>query len=316
MTDNWKEIEKLVHLIEQSINPSSIVLHNQNLPVINSPSGRTRQCDVVIISGTEKRKTTTIVEVQNRNSSVDINTFNGWLEKIKEVGAQHLVCVSMQEFPSSIKEKARQIGSSVMLVKLQQSLEPDTIPLQLINSKATFSDFNIQELFDLNLTYSKACIESTELTAEDLQISHFNINDEIFSINGITLTSIFSISRDILKQQNFNANELHEIEIKDPQEIYVYIKGVFLKVIQLRYKIKWTHNIHVITPSVMTYDQIEDGTLAWVLEYKFNNGIKSMSVKLPFTGSSDSVQLSQFLIDSSHDLSIAIEKKVKIDNKT
>ncbi len=311
MPNNWKEIEKLVRLIEQSINPGSTVLHDQNLPVINSPSGRTRQCDVVIVSGTKKRTTTTIVEVQNRNSSVDINTFNGWLEKLKEVGAQHLVCVSTQEFPSSIKEKASQIGSSVILVNLQQSLEPDSIPLQLINSSTTLSDFDIQNLLDLNVTYSKAHLDSTDLTTEDLQITPFKTNDEIFSLDGKNLTSIFRISRDNLEKQNFDASEIQEIVIKDPQEIYVYIKGVFLKIKELRYKIKWSHRFHKVAPSIMTYDQIEDGTLAWVLEFNFNNGIRSMSIKLPFTGSANSMQLSQFQLDTSHPLQVALVKHSK-----
>jgi len=308
MPENWKEIEKLVHLIERSINPGSEVLHDQNLPVINSPSGRTRQCDVVIVSGTEKRKTTTIVEVQNRKSKVDINTFNGWLEKLREVGAQHLVCVSMQEFPSSIKEKASQIGSSVILVNLQQSKEPDSIPLQLINSRSTFSDFDIQKLSDPTITYSKDYIDSTELTKEDLQIDPFGINDEIFSLDGITLTTIFKISQGNLEKRYYNAPKIQEIVIKEPQEIYVFIKGVFLKIKELSYKIEWSHCLHNIPPTVMTYDQIEDGTLAWVLEFNFDNGVRSMSIKIPFTGSPNSLQLTKLQVDSSHDMELTVIK--------
>lgn len=308
MPENWKDIEKLVHLIEKSINPGSEVLHDQNLPVINSPTQRTRQCDVVIISGNGKRKTTTIVEVQNRTSKVDINTFNGWLEKLKEVGGQHLICVSKLEFPSSVKEKASQIGPTVILVNLLQSENPDSIPLQLLNSQTTFSNFEIHKLYDVNFTYSKAYFDSTELTKADLDITPFKLNDEIFSLDGENVTTIFKISRNALQNKNYNAPETEEILIEEPEEIYILIKDTFLKLKKLSYKLEWSHDLHHISPTVMTYEQVEDGTLAWVLEFNFNNGITSMSIKLPFTGTSDCLQLNHMQAESSQDLELALMK--------
>ncbi|MBL6932308.1 MAG: hypothetical protein ISR45_05120, partial [Rhodospirillales bacterium] len=94
MKNDGKDLEHLVHAIEQSIAPDSVVEHDVNLPVISSGSGRTRQCDVVIRSGQKPRETITIVEVQDRGSKPDINTFGGWLQKLEEVGGQHLICVS------------------------------------------------------------------------------------------------------------------------------------------------------------------------------------------------------------------------------
>ena len=103
---DWKFFEEIVTILEGKINKESNVVQNVNLPVIDSPSNRVRQCDVVIYTGNAPRQTMTIVEVQKRGSKPDINTFNGWLEKMKEVGAQHLLCVSQQGFPASIQEKS------------------------------------------------------------------------------------------------------------------------------------------------------------------------------------------------------------------
>ncbi|MBF4377219.1 hypothetical protein, partial [Vibrio anguillarum] len=68
------DLEKIVELIERSISPSSVINQNVMLPVLNSQTGRTRQCDVVIESGPEFRRNVTIVEVQDRKSQVSIAT--------------------------------------------------------------------------------------------------------------------------------------------------------------------------------------------------------------------------------------------------
>ena len=77
----WKIKEKVVAIIEQHLDKGAKVLHDVNLPVIDSPSSRTRQCDVVIIQGKDPRITTSIVEVQKRKTKPNINDFNGWLTK-------------------------------------------------------------------------------------------------------------------------------------------------------------------------------------------------------------------------------------------
>ncbi|MEY8250884.1 MAG: hypothetical protein RPR91_00740, partial [Colwellia sp.] len=171
MDSDWKEMEKVVCLIEKSINKDSEVLHNQNLKVINPPSssGRTRQCDVVILSSGMRRQTVTIVEVQNRNSKVDINTFNGWLEKLKEVGAQHLICVSRLDFPVSVKEKAEVLGSTVMLIKLQNEQDDTLIPIQLMSSMSKYSCFQLKEIRGVEIAFCKKSLEESRLNFSDLE---------------------------------------------------------------------------------------------------------------------------------------------------
>lgn len=118
--EDWERFEKTVSILERQISENASVKRNQHLPVLGSQSGRTRQCDVVIEEGIAPRRTISIVEVQKRASKPSINEFNGWVEKLKEVGAQHLICVSDAGFPQSIKEKAQQLGPTVRLITLRK----------------------------------------------------------------------------------------------------------------------------------------------------------------------------------------------------
>lgn len=138
MAIDWKITEKVVAKIEEKINSSSLVEHNVRLPVIGDPNNGVRQCDVVIRTGSPPRETLTIVEVQNRDSRVDINTFGGWLEKMKEVGAQHLICVSKHPYPKSIISKAKKHGNSVSLIQLDlDKKKKNGTPLENISTIST-----------------------------------------------------------------------------------------------------------------------------------------------------------------------------------
>ncbi|MEE9163086.1 MAG: hypothetical protein V3U35_08985, partial [Candidatus Neomarinimicrobiota bacterium] len=92
MTNDGKDFERLVALIEAAIDPDARIAHNEELPVLNSPSGKTTQCDVVIRTGPKQREIITIVEVQDRDARVAPNDFRGWKQKLADVGAQRLIC--------------------------------------------------------------------------------------------------------------------------------------------------------------------------------------------------------------------------------
>lgn len=117
---NWKLREKVVAIIEQHLGPDAKVEHDVDLPVLKSKKGRTRQCDIVITQGQKPRQTISIAEVQKRDSKPDINTFNGWVEKKNEVGAQHLLCISEIGFPDSIQERAEELGPTIRLLTIKQ----------------------------------------------------------------------------------------------------------------------------------------------------------------------------------------------------
>ncbi len=130
----WKFTEYLVQLIEKSIDPDSTVEHNAFLPDLTSTNGTTRQCDIIIRKGTPPRETITLVEVQDRIEKVELNQFQGWVSKMKDVGAQHLICVSRAGFPDSIKEKAKQSGNTIRLVTITKT-DANKIPINLFGGK-------------------------------------------------------------------------------------------------------------------------------------------------------------------------------------
>jgi hypothetical protein len=125
MKKKWIEKESIVAIIEKCICPAARVQHNVHMPVHSSTSGRTRQCDVVIRQGKVPRETITIVEVQDRSGKVEVNDYGGWVDKMREVGAQHLICVSKKGFPQSVKEKAKQSGGTVRLIEFREISKTD-----------------------------------------------------------------------------------------------------------------------------------------------------------------------------------------------
>jgi len=115
----WKLVEEVAARLEAALAPHAVVSSNVQLPVLGS--SRRRQCDVVITMGRPPRETVSIVEVQKRKAKPDITTFHGWLQKMREVGAQHLICVSEAGYPASILEEVSQrIGPTVRLLTLSE----------------------------------------------------------------------------------------------------------------------------------------------------------------------------------------------------
>lgn len=115
----WKLIEEIVAILEKSLTPFAKVEHNVRLPVIGR-SGE-RQCDVVIRYGDSPRQFIVIVEVQERKTKPDITTFDGWVAKMRSVGAQRLICVSAVGYPKSIIDEVKlKHGSTVLLLTLEE----------------------------------------------------------------------------------------------------------------------------------------------------------------------------------------------------
>lgn len=135
----WKIQEKIVALLESSLSEDITVKQNVFLPCLDDPESK-RQIDVLIEKASgpaalaNYRLTRTIVEVQKRSGSVEIGHFDGWLEKMKSVGAQHLICVSEKPFPKSVKTKASRIGPSVILMTLKDIDQSNTVFAPFLSS--------------------------------------------------------------------------------------------------------------------------------------------------------------------------------------
>ena len=143
---NGRRLRRVVALLEKSLAPNARVKHDVKLPCLTT--GHEVQCDVVIEIGQEPRVTRTIVEVQKRNKPVKPNDFRGWCEKLRDVGANRLICVSAKPFPRSIKDKVtKELGLRVLLVRLE-ALEARQWPLQIVNNAMKVSKPHVVEVDD------------------------------------------------------------------------------------------------------------------------------------------------------------------------
>jgi len=112
--------EKVVAILEQHMDQTARVRCDVHLPVLSDPDLDPRQVDVLIETGSENRPTLTIVEVQDRASKPSRTDFDGWLVKMREVGAQHLMCVNRAGYTRTQLRKAERLGPTVRLFTLDQ----------------------------------------------------------------------------------------------------------------------------------------------------------------------------------------------------
>lgn len=144
----WRTVERVVAQLESALTPTARIEHDVHLPVLGSPTGDTRQCDVVVRTGGPHRETLTIVEVQRRGRKVELNTFGGWLHKMVQVGAQHLICVSTNGFPDSVIHEAARRGPSVRLLTLKEVEE----------GRWPFDAFGLQQVDTLTVSPSEEVV--------------------------------------------------------------------------------------------------------------------------------------------------------------
>lgn len=307
MRNDGKELEHLVHLVEQSISPDSVVEHNVKLPVISSRSGRTAQCDVVIRAGQKPRETITIVEVQDRTAKPDINTFRGWLEKLEEVGAQHLICVSRHEFPSSIKEKAAERGNTVRLITIKE-LSAEKIPMNIVFTERLFS----LKKFDASCGVSEAEVEALGIkdavNKKLIGSNQFASNEPIWSLNKSELVSINELCRAVIGRPVGEKEGVGKLvfDNKSGPELYMFLEDEFFRV-GLECNFSWTFEVNEKPVSVLSYEQNEDGVLAWVAEISNQTPTGLFSVKFPLIEIEDGYRIDRMVVAMPSDTTMTFE---------
>ena len=278
------ELEKLVEIIERSISPDAEIEQNVFLPNLTSPEGHTAQCDIVIRQGKPPRQTLTIVEVQDRTSKVDINTFRGWLGKLEDVGAQHLLCVSRQDFPSSIKEKVSQLGTKVLLVTIKEK-SPEKIPIGLIDFKFLYRNVNIKSVSNLKQMVPQGAIEK-----HNLKPSQHSFRDKLWSLDKKSLISIVKICESEIYSKQlsnikdsegtfFGVDSVH-YELDDTPGLYFFADDNFIQ-IGLKCDFEWELEQVTKPMTVASYEQDNHGALAWVFEVNHLTTDGNISIKLP-----------------------------------
>lgn len=288
MAKDWKEIEKIVAKIEDLISENCTVEHNVYLPNLNSDKGLTRQCDVVITCGKSPRKTISIVEVQDRNTKVDIVHFDGWVQKMRDVGAQHLICVSRKGFPESVIEKAKKIGPTVRLVELEEIDHIGALPY----TELTFVHYVISEF---HVSIDKGSSIPNNFTLE--------VQDKIFLFAGkkcsiLDIASYFIYkNEDTIPENDVITPSTDDIlSFSAPDEghlLYILYQHKSVKV-TFHAEIKYSRLVYKAAIRSFTYKQIGTDPFAWFLIAEVDLDGKKEQIQIPMTYSDNNFKIKYY----------------------
>lgn len=272
--NKWKLHEKVVATIEKFICPDANVEHNKFLPVIGRSYRKARQCDIVITNKVGIRNFITIVEVQKRNKKPEITQFHGWIRKMEEVGAQHLICVSELGFPDSIINEVKyNYGSnrvSLMSLKELNLLEGN----ELINIIVPYQIHTTRK-FEI-VSVEEFSIKAPKDSGQKSCSMDFNPDERCFSQDGVielnSLNELISKRLNTFSEQNQLSNDeiikIHFIQ-NDNLSFYLGYERFQVQSIILNVKILMKRNILPIEGAKFVYSQeILNDTLVWVIKTK------------------------------------------------
>ena len=265
----WRLTERVISILEKSISPDSVVEHDVDLPDLTK-SSKTRQCDIVIRTGTPPRETITIVEVQDRNSKFDINTFDGICVKMQKVGAQHLICVSRQGFPLSIRKEALKKGPTVRLVTLGE-LETDEWPVGIVGNCVFFTLRTLVAVSSVRIGAKKGHMP------RDPKSSHIG-EDKVFRVEGFHERLGFAKLIDIYINHYQRQNKLllgegtHSLSVHFPikdEEIWYVHGDESVPLAALDLDVELEIKSEAVPIRALSYRQIDHpNPLAWLMEAK------------------------------------------------
>lgn len=288
----WRLVEKTVALLEKSLTPTAKVEHNVRLPVLGK--SRWRQCDIVITFGEPPRQTLAIVEVQKRKRKPNITTFHGWVQKMREVGAQHLICVSALGYPKSIIiEVATHYGPTVRLLTLEelQIQEANMLGLLFPSHFATLRKplFSVESVGPMILE-NPPLIEGLELGASD---KVFELGD---TAGRLTLLEVISKAlgecTDTAIQGGWQEPDSYSAEIVlssgEVRELWLHFGEQRFKVRKFPVRVRIGIHKSEIPLTCFAYTQeFIDGVLAWVVSAKHVSGDVDTRVQLVYKPDKD-----------------------------
>jgi hypothetical protein len=301
-----KYLEQLVFLIEKSIDTNARIEHDVHMPILNSISGATAQCDIVTWTGSKHRETVTIVEVQDRKGKVKPNDFRGWQQKLEDVGAQHLICVSRQDFPKSIKEKAQNLGNKIFLINILTP-KPEKIPFSIFKTNFQYEHFNLTSLNSLELQISESELERNHIGGEKLFNQACDIYEKCFSINRQDLISLYDICYTYAKGMNKSGLYRKEIEfhIDRGTSLFVFRFNKFVK-IGLKFNCQFELDIIPIPVNVLSYQQTGE-VLAWVLDVSYELPSGKVDLKVTILPDGENFKIIPVKADLPSDINLTME---------
>ncbi len=312
-----KYLEKVVALIEKSIDPNATVEHDVQMPVLTSKTGVTKQCDIVIRSGEKPRQIMTICEVQDRTRPMLPNVLDGFSKKMEKVGAQRLICISKKEFSEQCKEIAHQSGGSIVLMTIND-WDIDSLPFDFIGIQLSYGEFSLTDFSLLRITASKDEITPTE--GEKLNLNKVSRIEKIFSYDKVNFISLDELSKRTVKDSGGISCEGESkliIDKDDEPQLFMLIKSKCYKVgIKMNFKYRW--EIIDVKPHMLSYEQDQYGTLAWYLEANHKLKDDLMTWKIPIIKDGKGFIIGQIHVDlasgDDFDISMSIKKGHSIKN--
>ena len=281
----WKLKEKIVAIIERHLEHDAIVERDKQLPVLTSKSDRTRQCDVVITEGNKPRQTISIIEVQNRSSKPSINDFEGWITKMRQVGAQHLICVSEKGFPSSIEERADELGPTIRLLTLKQ-LEEHSTPFPTGFYSQDLQVVRYDQLVGLQMEYQHL-VRMDPSGNNELPNPH----DKVFRVEGNKEVSVTDIMDWHLFKTPKNLEELPVnqvvpliVNFHDQYDGFFEHKtfdGKWVKLKSLKINFRLFIKTVKLSWELEKYDQVGWGEIGWVAKATTNIDGKPFHIITP-----------------------------------
>lgn len=302
--------EELVELIERSIDKNAKIERDVQMPILNSPSGKKTQCDIVITKGIPPRMTKTIIEVQDRDSKVKPNDFRGWIEKLNEVDAQHLICVSRQKFPESIIEKASLSGNKISLINLMD-ISIDKIPLDFFKFKFVNCDFQIKSWKIKKIIVNKH-LGIPKRIKELFLSKKIKVNEKVFSYDNNELFSFFKLAQDSVKKINTSniRTSIFESKLEDRPCLNILHNKSFIP-IGVNFEFDYTNITKNIPASLLSYEENDFGVLAWALKSSITINNSLVEMKIPIIPKNGKYQIGGMKISSTEDIPLSIEMKVE-----
>lgn len=303
-----KYYEELVELIETSLNPDAEVRRDVRLPIINSESGATTQCDLVITQGKHPREIITIVEVQNRKEKTKPNAFRGWLGKLERVGAQRLICVSRKGFSKPIQEEARNMKGTVLLIQLDE-VPKEKIPLDFIDTRAMYHEFTLKKFDSPEYSIYGIDLDVYGIELDELHehLKNTNITDKIYTLDKKTNISLQQLCSYVVpedeKVKGYGTTTFNSYSQK--KELFVDYRNVYLR-LDLDIKFDWSVNEYEIPISYLKYDQDEYDVLVWLVKGNLSLNNRNLSFEMPFTKDEKGYHINNIRVQSTNDINFSL----------
>lgn len=302
-------LEQIVEMLERSLTQDGKVERNVRLSIIGSASGSTAQCDVVIRTGPPHRQTVTIVEVQDRKSPVDIGDLRNWVGKLKQVGAQHLFCVSRLPFSKTIKEQAALSGHTIKLITLEK-LDNGKIPLEFFKLTQIYVDADIISARKIEVIFPvlEASPDKEKLTSVIADLKKLRTNDFKFSFDQRDLLAISTIClRSVPAEEDvIERKDILEIGYDPALPIFYYFNHEFIQ-IKLKMEFTWCLKKIEMPAAIWSYTQDDHGELAWFIECQFDSSRGLITTKVPVVKNGDGFTLPGFNINISQPMDIELQ---------